>query len=92
MNNTIDDIRENFDKLMLDNKENIHQLILSYLKEKKAINDASAISPATIAKHIFGEKATKKTVNSYLYSMIADGKVRKVTDENMKRPRWYLSG
>nr|QBK93826.1 MAG: helix-turn-helix domain protein [Pithovirus LCPAC406] len=87
------DVSEAFEGMKLnEDKENVHQWILNYLEDKEAIDEYSAISPLSIAKHVFGKKATKKTVNSYLYTMKGDGKVNKITEEHMKRPRWYLSG
>nr|QBK92730.1 MAG: helix-turn-helix domain protein [Pithovirus LCPAC401] len=90
-NSAIDDLVRGYKELMLDeNKENIHRLILNYLEEEEAIDEDSAKSPQSIARYIFGKKATKKIVNPYLYSMLANGAINKVTEEDMKRPRWYL--
>ncbi len=74
----------------INNKENIPPMILNFLEDKGAIDEDSAISPQSIAKYIFGKKATKKMVNPQLYKMLKDGTVKKITEDDMKRPRWYL--
>ena len=72
-------------------KSELEQKIIDYLTKNNINSDADAVKPLEIAKAIFGSSATKKKVNSKLYSLMNVGKVSKITEEDGKKPRWYLS-
>jgi hypothetical protein len=55
------------------------------------IMQSEPVKPLTIAKHIYGSKATARLVNPDLYSLLKEGLVIKtVAAENGKDPRWAV--
>jgi hypothetical protein len=44
-----------------------------------------------IAKRFYGPKASRKDINSILYSLQKDGKIQKQCEENGTNPKWKIS-
>lgn len=44
-----------------------------------------------ISKYVFGDKATKKMVNKYLYALEKEGSVVKSSEENGTKPKWRVT-
>ena len=89
-NFTIEDIRLHLKKINKIDDDKTRDKILIYLNEEGAIDERSAVRPLKIAKHIFGDNATKKQVGTHLYTLLKEKKVAKVSEEEQKRPRWYI--
>jgi len=63
------------------------------MEREKILNTLSSIKPTptlVIAKNICGPKATKKNVNSTLYTLQKEGLIRKISEKSGRNPRWIL--
>jgi hypothetical protein len=43
-----------------------------------------------ISKEIFGKKATKKMINTHLYTLLRLGHVQKISEDDGTKPKWKL--
>lgn len=67
------------------NENDIFNSIIEMLK-----SEDEPVPTLKIARCVFGEKATKKSVNRYLYIMEKDNLVVKTCEENGSKPKWSL--
>ncbi len=52
---------------------------------------AEFVPTIEIAKHIYGDKATRKMVNKELYGLLKTGTVEKQAEENGTNPHWKIA-
>lgn len=60
--------------------------IINFLKDQDGF-----VTTLKISKEMYGPEATKKQINSVLYSLLRKKKVLKDSDANGRNPRWKLS-
>lgn len=69
----------------MEEEDTIRDLIVEVLQYEE-----EPVPTLQIARHVFGDKATKKSVNRYMYAMEKDGLVEKTCEENGSKPKWSL--
>lgn len=71
-------------KYKMDN-EYIQLQILTFLQDKD-------FTPTVeISKAVFGKGATKKMINTHLYSLLRQGQLEKESEEDGTKPRWKIN-
>lgn len=61
--------------------------VLSFLSNTSSTNAKRTVD---IAKYLYGEKATRKSINPLLYKLQKNGKINKICDLNLANPRWFI--
>jgi hypothetical protein len=60
--------------------------ILDFITSQKEL-----VSTLSIAKHIFGPKATASMINPYLYRLEKEGSIYKTANADGSKPRWSIN-
>ena len=69
-------------------KETIENQISTFLRENGGCD--GKVPTLTIAKHFFGPKASKKSINKILYGMERNNLLVKYSEENGSKPHWSV--